>query len=118
VLHELDILGDDPDFIKTLLSNFESEGLRHIEYLNQAIQDDYLEYREQLHALKGSATELGAGKLVQTCQEAEELKPYDMASEKIKQMCVRVEKVFKSTVAALNNAATVNQDIYQSKTTD
>ena len=118
VLHELDILGDDPDFIKTLLSNFESEGLRHIEYLKQAIQDDYLEYREQLHALKGSATELGAGKLVQTCQEAEDLKPYDMASEKIKQMCVRVEKVFKSTVAALNNAATVNQDIYQSKTTD
>jgi len=118
VLHELDILGEDPDFIKTLLSNFESEGLRHIDYLKQAIEDDYLEYREQLHALKGSATELGAGQLVQTCEQAEKLKPYDMGSEKINQVCVRVEKVFKSTVAALNNAATVNQDMYKSKTTE
>ena len=118
VLHELDILGEDPDFIKTLLSNFENEGLKHIENLKLAIENDYLEYREQLHALKGSATELGAGKLVETCQQAEMLKPYDMDSEKIHQMYVRVEKVFKSTIAALNNAATVNQDIYKSKTTD
>jgi two-component system sensor histidine kinase RpfC len=118
VLHELDILGDDPDFIKTLLSNFESEGCKHIDKLKVAIRDDYLEYREQLHALKGSATELGAGRLVQACQEAEGLKPYDMDSEKINQMCARVEKVFKSTVAALNNAATVNHEIFKSKTTD
>jgi len=41
-----------------------------------------------------------------------------MDSEQIKQMCVRVEKVFKSTVAALNNAATVNHEIYKNKTTD
>jgi two-component system sensor histidine kinase RpfC len=118
VLHELDILGEDSDFIKTLLFNFENEGLKHIEYLKESIQDDYLEYREQLHALKGSATELGADKLVQTCQEAEMLKPYDMDSEKINQMVVRVEKVFKITVAALNNAATVNQGTYKSKTSD
>ena len=117
-MHELDILGEKPDFIRTLLLNFENEGLKHIDNLKETIQDDYLEYREQLHALKGSATELGASKLVQTCQQAENLKPYDMDSEKISQMCVRVEKVFKSTVAALNNAATVNRDIYQSKTTD
>ena len=118
VLHELDILGDDPEFIKTLLLNFEKEGLKHVGRLKQALQDDYLEYREQLHALKGSATELGAGKLVQTCQQAEALKPYDMNTEKVNQMSVRVEKVFNKTVAALNTAATVNQDIYQSKTTD
>ena len=118
VLHELDILGKDPDFIKALLSNFENEGLKHIEKLKQAIQDDYLEYRERLHAIKGSATELGANKLAQTCQEAEMLKPYDMDSEKINQMYSRVEKVFKSTVAALNNATTVNQGIYKSKTID
>jgi two-component system sensor histidine kinase RpfC len=118
VLHELDTLGEDPDFIKTLLSNFENEGLKHIEKLKQAIQDDYLEYRERLHAIKGSATELGANKLAQTCQEAEMLKPYDMDSEKMNQMYLRVEKVFKSTVAALNNATTVNQDIYKSKTID
>jgi two-component system sensor histidine kinase RpfC len=118
VLHELDILGDDPEFIKTLLFNFEKDGLRHIEKLKPALQDDYLEYREQLHAIKGSATELGAGKLVQTCQEAEALKPYDMNTEKINQMCVRVEKVFINTVTALNTAATVNENMVQNKTSD
>ncbi len=30
VLHELDVLGDDPDFLKVLLKNFEREGLQHV----------------------------------------------------------------------------------------
>ncbi|MDH3218978.1 MAG: ATP-binding protein [Gammaproteobacteria bacterium] len=118
VLQELDILGEDPDFLKTLLKNFEKEGASHILELKKAMYDDYLEYRENLHALKGSATELGANKLVAVCAEGEALKPYDMGSEKINQMCLKIEEVFNNTVAALNNAATVQEDIYPKKSTD
>jgi len=118
VLHELDVLGDDPDFLKTLLKNFEKEGLQHILDIKKSMYDDYLEYREHLHALKGSATELGADKLVDTCVEAEALKPYDMDSDKIKQMCALVEEIFNNTVAALSNAATVNKEVYPSRSTD
>jgi len=118
VLHELDILGDDPDFLQTLLNNFEREGLQHILEIKKSMYDDYLEYREHLHALKGSATELGAVKLVDTCVEAEALKPYDMGSEKIKQVCELLEQVFHNTVAALNNAATVNEEVYPGRSTD
>jgi two-component system sensor histidine kinase RpfC len=118
VLHELDVLGQDSDFIPTLFKNFQSEGSRHIIDLKTAMHDDYLDYREHLHALKGSATELGARKLAQTCQEAERLKPYDMDSDKIKQMCLQVEEVFNKTVAALNAAATVNNDLYSSRNTE
>ena len=114
-LHELDMLGQDSDFILTLFKNFQNEGSEHIFGIQSAMNDDYLEYREHLHALKGSATELGANKLVEICSNAEALKPYDMDTDKIRQMCLRVEEVFKSTVAALNNAATVNNDVYPSR---
>jgi two-component system sensor histidine kinase RpfC len=117
-LHELDILGEDPGFLKTLLKNFENDGLRHILNIKKAMYDDYLEYRENLHALKGSATELGAGKLVASCTEAEALKPYDMDSDKIIQMSLHIEEVFNNTVTALNSAVTVEQQVYPGKMTD
>ncbi len=118
VLHELDLLGDDPDFVNSLFKNFEKEGSQHILNAKKAMYDDYLEYREDLHALKGSATELGANKLVEICAEGEMLKPYDMGTEKISQMCLQIEEVFQKTVAAFNNAATVQEDIYPQKFTD
>jgi two-component system sensor histidine kinase RpfC len=110
VLHELDVLGDDPEFIKTLLKNFEKEGAQRVLDIKKAMYDDYLEYRESLHALKGSATELGANRLVEVCLQGEALKPYDMGSEKIEQMSMRIAEVFDNTVAALNNAATAEGD--------
>jgi two-component system sensor histidine kinase RpfC len=110
VLHELDVLGDDPEFIKSLLKNFEKEGAQRVLDIKKAMYDDYLEYRESLHALKGSATELGANRLVEVCLQGEALKPYDMGSEKIEQMSMRIAEVFDNTVAALNNAATAEGD--------
>ena len=118
VLHELDILGDGPEFIRNLIKNFEKDGAHHVLNLKKAMLDDYLEYRDSLHALKGSATELSAYKLVEVCQEAERLKPYELGSEKISQMCFRIEEVFNETVTALKNAVTVEQSAYSSKESD
>ena len=118
VLDELEILGNDPDFIPTLLKNFAKEGAKHIVNIKMAIDDDYLEYRENLHALKGSATELGAGKLVEICLQGEALKPYDLASEKIVNLCEELESVFNNTVTALNNAVTAYQKLFPSKSRD
>jgi len=118
VLHELDMLGENPDFILTLFKNFQNEGSQHILDIKKAMYDDYLEYREHLHALKGSAIELGANKLVATCAKAEALKPYDMDSESIKQMCLRIEEDFRSTVEAFNTAATINNESYPTRNTE
>jgi two-component system sensor histidine kinase RpfC len=118
VLHELDILGNDPDFIKTLLRNFEKEGSRHIQTIKDAMHDDYLDYRESLHALKGSATELSANKLAEACLEGEALKPYDLGSSKIDQMCRHIENTFNKTVTALNIAVTEAQSLFPGKNTD
>jgi two-component system sensor histidine kinase RpfC len=115
VLHELYVLGDDPDFIKTLLKNFEKDGAQHVLNIKKSMYDDYINYRDKLHALKGSASELGANRLVEVCLEAEALKPYDMGSKKILQMSERIAEVFDRTIAALNNAAMAEEDNVYSK---
>ena len=77
--------------------------------------DDYLEYRECLHALKGSATELGAIKLVEICTVGESAKPYDIGSDKVIFTCKQIDEVFKNTVAALDDAVTVRQEVFPGK---
>ena len=118
VLQELDMLGDGPDFIKSLIKNFEFEGAQHVLNIKRSMDDDYLEYRDRLHALKGSASELGATKLVEVCLQAEALKPYDLGSEKIDRMCSLIEKVFNETVTALSSAVTVDQETYPGRSKD
>ena len=67
------------------------------------MDNDYLEYREALHALKGSSTELGAKTLASVCQKGEALKPYDIGGEQIKETAAEIEKTFIRTSAALSN---------------
>ena len=110
VLHELSMLGDDPSFIKLLVENFIKDGERHIVAINNAIHDDYLEYRESLHALKGSATELGADMLVEICIKAEALKPYDIGTAPIKVLVHRLENTFTNTVSALAKAVSLDRE--------
>jgi two-component system sensor histidine kinase RpfC len=112
ILHELEVLGNDPDFMRLLIRNFGDEGRKHILNLKKAVDDDYLDLRENLHALKGSSSELGAGKLVTACLEGEALKPYDLGTDKIHITCQHIEDVFTQTVAALSNAVTAEKQKY------
>ena len=117
VLHELDVLGDDPEFIKSLIANFCKESKQRVLNIKSTIEYDYLEYRENLHALKGSAIELGAGRLVEICQEAESLKPHDIGSEKIARLFSCLEEIYNNTVAAFSNAIIADQEPFPTKTT-
>lgn len=99
-LAELMSLDSDPQFIQLLLKNFILDGDKHVSLIQQAAQDDYLAFRESLHALKGSAAEMGAKPLALLCAEAEALKPFEMG-EASKAMAVQVEDLFTQTVAAM-----------------
>ena len=101
VLHDLSILGDDPDFIKDLVISFIADGDRHIDRINNSCKNDYLELREALHALKSSSTELGANQLVDVCLKCEALKPYDIGTVKIQSLVREINRVFKRTTKAL-----------------
>ena len=104
VLHELSLLGDEPNFIKDLVENFIGDGTRHIERISDAASNDYLEFREALHALKGSSVELGANKLVDICLKCEALKPYDIGTDRIQSMVSEITRVFNLTAEALSAA--------------
>lgn len=110
VLHELSMLGDDPSFIQVLVNNFSDDGAKHISAIHSSAQDDYLEYRESLHALKGSATELGADMLVEICLKGEALKPYDIGTAPIIALTHQLEDTFASTVAALSKTVSSEQN--------
>ena len=92
-----------------LIRNFQRDGIQHVARINEAAETDYPEFREALHALKGSSLELGAQRLSDICEQAEALKPYDIGSDTCKKMAAQVQEVFLKTSAALNNALT--QDI-------
>jgi two-component system sensor histidine kinase RpfC len=104
VFHELEALGESPDFVISLLENFELEGSKHIGNINTAMYDDYFEYMEKLHALKGSATELGAGRLIEICIACESLKPYEIGTKKLLNLVSQLESIFANTIVAFNNA--------------
>jgi len=104
VFQSLMMLDTDPTFIAKLVKGFVFDGEKHIRRIDDAINDDYLQLRESLHALKGSAAELGATKLVDICLKGESYKPYDIGTEKILQLSVDIKSIYKNTVTALDTA--------------
>jgi len=104
VLEELFLLDDDVEFMRRLITGFTEDGNKHIKYLQQVINSDYLQFRESLHALKGAASELGANRLAEICRKGEECKPYDIGTQEITLLVSDIEYNFIKTVEALNNA--------------
>jgi two-component system sensor histidine kinase RpfC len=105
IFNELLILDRDPSFIRRLVKGFMADGEKHISRINEAVSDDYLQFRESLHALKGSASELGAHKLAELCRQGEEYKPYDIGSERLVVLSNSIDKVYQQTASALDAAA-------------
>jgi two-component system sensor histidine kinase RpfC len=90
------------DLLKRIIEAFKLDGLGHIETLLASANDDYLYYRESLHALRGSASELGANYLVTLCRQAEELKPTDIGTAQLIELCQEIETVFNATIVILD----------------
>ena len=111
VLQDLRLLGDDNKFIETLIENFARDGKQHIARIANSLDNDYLQFRESLHALKGSATELGAHKLVKSCLKGEAMKPYDIGSEEISLYHNSLNDDFLKTTQALLHAVSKDSTI-------
>jgi two-component system sensor histidine kinase RpfC len=115
VINELALLGGGNEFIQLLINGFKEDGKKHIFLIKKNATDDFLGYRESLHALKGSATELGAIRLVALCLQAEALKPYDTGSAHMFSLTSQIEKAFDSTVSVLENNLVSSQFKQQPK---
>lgn len=74
VLDALMTLGSGIDFFEELLQGFARDSSRNLEAMDRAASNgDTESWRDAVHALRGSAIEFGARRLVELCTEAEGL---------------------------------------------
>lgn len=113
LISELEHLGGGEQFINSLVNGFEYDGQKHVDIINNAVFDDYYQYRESLHALKGSSTEIGAIKLAGLTRQAEQIKPDQINSHEIKQIARDISQVFNDSLVALKK--TITDHNYETK---
>jgi two-component system sensor histidine kinase RpfC len=102
VVEGLARVGGGVRFVRELTDGLIRDGARNIETVKSAAQGrDYPEWRNGLHALRSGCGEMGALRLVAVCREAEELKPFQMTSDRPGEMVERIDRVFAETVSAL-----------------
>ncbi len=74
VLRDLERLEDDDEFIIEFLGTFMSESRRLIDQIQQAAQQcEVVRFRDAIHALKGSAANVGAKSLSECCGILQEI---------------------------------------------
>ena len=80
ILDNLAQLGG-PGFVEDLLTSFEEDSARALRNIERALTvQDYGQWHDQLHMLKGGARDVGANQLAQFCSEAERIKPFELAT--------------------------------------
>ena len=85
VLDDLAQLGGY-DFVRDLLASFEEDSERSLRDIERALaSQDYGQWHDQLHMLKGGASDVGANRLAQLCAEAERIKPYEIGDANTRQ---------------------------------
>ena len=107
--HELDesVLDDlaqigGHTFVEDLLSSFEEDSERAVRDIERALTtQDYGQWHDQLHMLKGGASDVGATQLAGLCAEAERVKPFEMGSHETRSKFDEVRLALAETQAAL-----------------
>jgi len=80
VLDDLAKMGGE-NLIEDLLASFAEESERSLRDIERALDaQDYGQWHDQLHMLKGGASDVGANQLAQRCAEAERIKPFELAT--------------------------------------
>ena len=80
VLNELAQMGGHA-FVEDLLTSFAEDSERALRDIERALEtEDYGQWHDQLHMLKGGASDVGANQLALRCAEAERIKPFELAT--------------------------------------
>ena len=95
-------LGGGVAFFHDLLTGFRRDAERNLQDLDQAVAEkDYPAMRDAVHALRGSAGEFGAHRLVDACAEIERLKPYDMTGSRPADLAAQLRNTYAATASYL-----------------
>ena len=104
-IDDLSQLGGGQEFLNQLITGFITDGEKHLATITNSVNNDYLAFRESLHALKGSAAEMGAHKIADLCRQAENLKPYMLNEPEAEKLVRKLAEVFRETVQFLKSTA-------------
>ncbi|MET0118689.1 MAG: ATP-binding protein [Sedimenticola sp.] len=111
MLDSLAGLGSEADFVTSLVESFSVDAERLLKAAEFAIgEQDYLGYRESVHAIKSGATELGGVELVGHCAKAESLKAYDMVGSLPATHLQQIEKSLGRLLDAMASHLKMNRE--------
>lgn len=100
ILKELAEFGGGLDFVRELVEEFRQDSNRALQATRQALAErNYGAWKEQLHMLKGGASDVGAQAMAEACAEAERIKPFEIAQALAAQ---RLEAVSDAQQAVLD----------------
>jgi HPt (histidine-containing phosphotransfer) domain-containing protein len=106
VLQGLLRLGSGIEFFEELVASFGRDVKNLIKMMRRAVSElDYPVLQDSAHAMRGSASEFGACRLVHLCIRIRELKPYDMTTAKPAGLLEEVEQTFDSSRLLLDEFA-------------
>ena len=89
-------------FVQDLLASFTEDSERSLRDIERAlVAQDYGQWHDQLHMLKGGASDVGANQLAHLCAAAERIKPYEMGDIGARQKLDEVRFALAEAQAAL-----------------
>ncbi len=104
VLIDLAEVGGGIDFVRDLIEDFRQDSNRAMQATRQALQEqNYGTWKDQLHMLKGGASDVGALSMAELCAEAERIKPFEIALPLAAESLAKVSDAQQAALAALDD---------------
>ena len=102
ILDDLAQMGGGQPFVDELITNFNEESKRSMTKVEGAlIAQNYGTWHDQLHILKGGASDIGANRLATLCAEAERIKPFEITATPARDKLISIKSALGETLIAL-----------------
>lgn len=102
ILEDLAQMGGGHSFVQELINSFSEDSNRAINEVKQALlTNNYGLWHDQLHMLKGGASDVGAYGLARQCAKAERIKPYEIMTQVAQDELERVHEALTQVQSAL-----------------
>ena len=102
VLENLAMMGGGQPFVRELIDSFNEDSKRSIREIERALRtEDFGMWHDQLHMLKGGASDVGAHELARLCAEAERIKPYEITATLAKDKLLIVKSALEQAQTSL-----------------
>lgn len=102
ILEDLAQMGGGQPFVQDLIESFNEDSKRAMAEVQRALfTHDYSLWHDQLHMLKGGASDVGAFCLARQCAAAERIKPFEITAQVAEDEMMRVRDALAEAQSAL-----------------